>query len=337
MGETLRVPAGKMGVSGLVWFISRAILSDFKKYDKNIVSMCAIAYGYEMNRNHLALFHAVAEAGSISTGAQRLHISQPAVSKQIGELESALGVQLFDRLPRGVRLTDAGLVLADYARRMTLVEADAERAIEELRGLKRGRLTVGASTTVGAYLLPQALVRFHQKYPGIELMLEIANTQVIQASLLDGSLEIGFTEGVIETDALEATVFQEDELVAIAPTGHNILSKGGITAREFCREPLIAREKGSGTREVVEAALRRKKIVVQPVMSLGSTEAIKRAVIAGAGVAIVSRLAIGVELQSRLLGIVKLRDLSINRPLHQQKLRDRSLSAPVKEFLRFVS
>jgi DNA-binding transcriptional LysR family regulator len=290
-----------------------------------------------MNRNHLALFHAVAEAGSVSGGAQRLRISQPAVSKQIGELESALGVRLFDRLPRGVRLTDAGLVLADYARRITLMEDDAERAIEELRGLKRGRLTIGASTTVGAYLLPDALSRFHWKHPGIKLTLEIANTQVIQAALMDGRLEIGFTEGLIESDALESTVFHEDELVAIAPAAHRLLSKKGVTARELCSEPLIAREKGSGTRDVVEAALATRGIAVAPVMSLGSTEAIKRAVIAGTGVAIVSRLTISVELQARLLKIVPLKDLSINRPLHQQKLRGRSVSTPVKEFLRFVS
>lgn len=289
-----------------------------------------------MNRNHLALFHAVAEEKSISAGAQRLHISQPAVSKQIGELESALGVQLFDRLPRGVRLTDAGRVLADYARRMTLMEDDAERAIEELRGLKQGRLTIGASTTIGAYLLPDALARFHWKYPGIELTLEIANTQVIEAALVEGRFEIGFTEGVIESDALDTTVFHEDELVAIAPAGHRLLSKKGATARDLCREPLIAREKGSGTRDVVEAALARKRINVAPVMSLGSTEAIKCAVIAGAGVAIVSRLTISVELQAQRLGIIALRDLSINRPLHQQTLRGRSVSPPVKEFLRFL-
>jgi len=290
-----------------------------------------------MNRNHLALFHAVAEAGSITAGAERLRISQPAVSKQISELESVLGVQLFDRLPRGVRLTDAGLALADYARRMTLLEDDAERAIAELCGLKRGRLAIGASTTIGAYLLPQALVRFHQVYPKIELHLKIANTQVIQSALMDGTLEVGFTEGRIVSDALETTVFQQDELVAIAPVGYALLSKKRVTARELCKEPFIMREQGSGTRQVVEAALGAKGISVTPVMSIGSTEAIKRAVIAGVGVAIVSRLTVSMELKSRLLGIVALNDLRINRPLHRQKLRERSVSTPVKEFLRFVS
>jgi DNA-binding transcriptional LysR family regulator len=97
-------------------------------------------------------------------------------------------------------------------------------------------------------LLPDALARFHWKHPGIELTLEIANTQVIEAALVEGRFEIGFTEGVIESDALDTTVFHEDELVAIAPTGHRLLSKKGVTARDLCREPLIAREKGSGRR-----------------------------------------------------------------------------------------
>ena len=290
-----------------------------------------------MNRNHLALFHAVAEAGSITAGADRLRISQPAVSKQIGELEDAMGVRLFDRLPRGIRLTDAGVLLADYACRMSVMEGDAERAIEELRGLKRGRLAIGASTTIGAYLLPQALVHFHQVYPGIELHLEIANTQVIQSALMDGTLEMGFTEGRIVSDALETTVFQQDELVAIAPMGHALLSKKRVTARELCKKPFIMREQGSGTRQVVEAALGAKGISLTPIMSLGSTEAIKRAVIAGVGVAIVSRLTISMELESGHLGIVPLKDMTINRPLHRQKLRERSVSTTVKEFLQFLN
>ena len=299
--------------------------------------MLAIAYGYAVNRNHLALFHAVAEAGSITAGAEKLHISQPAVSKQIGELEASLGVQLCDRLPRGIRLTDAGMLLADYARRMSVTERDAARAIEELRGLKKGRLAIGASTTIGAYLLPQALSRFHQRHPGIELCLKIANTQVIERALLDGDMEVGFTEGRIESDALDTTVFQQDELVAIAPAGHSLLSKNRVRTSELCKEPFIMREEGSGTRQVVEDALKRKGISVTPIMSLGSTEAIKSAVISGVGVAIISRLTVDIELKSRRIGIVALNDLKIMRSLHRQSLCGRTISVSMQEFLRFVN
>ncbi|XHR30797.1 MAG: LysR substrate-binding domain-containing protein [Chthoniobacteraceae bacterium] len=288
-----------------------------------------------MNRNHLALFHAVAEAGSVSGGAERLHISQPAVSKQLGELEEMLGVRLFDRLPRGVRLTEGGKLLANYSRKITILENDAEHAIAELRGLKRGRLAIGASTSVGGYLLPHALIRFHQTHPGIEISVETGNTTVIQAALLEGRIELGFTEGDRGSDELETSVFQRDELVAIAPVGHRLLAReGGVTARELSREPIIMREVGSGTREVVEAAFARKKITIKPALSLGSTEGIKRVVIGGMGLAIVSRLTVTAELQNRLLDIIPLSDLKIVRPLHQQYLRTRTLGPTAAAFLR---
>ena len=157
--------------------------------------MFRIAYSYAMNRNHLALFHAVAQAGGISGGAAAARVSQPAVSKQIAELEDALGVRLLERLPRGCRLTEAGKILADYAQRWRSLENDAARAIEEYRGLKRGRLAIGASLTIGGYLLPGVIAEFHRRFPEIELQMEMANTGHIQKALLAGTIELGLTEG----------------------------------------------------------------------------------------------------------------------------------------------
>ena len=287
-----------------------------------------------MNRNHLALFHAVAQAGGISRGAERLHVSQPAVSKQIKELEDALGIRLLERLPRGSRLTDGGKLLAQYVQRMAVVEDETARAIDEFRGLKRGRLAVGASTTIGAYLLPQVFGEFHRQHPDIELQLEIANTETIQNQLMEGSIEVGLTEGLMDAEHLDSEVFHEDELVAIAPHGHPLLKQKRITAREFCREPFILREAGSGTRAVVEQALGKRGLKVKPVLSLANPEAIKRAVIAGLGVAIVSRLAIGCELQIGSLAVVPLKDLVIRRPLHLQQLRSKSPSPAAIQFLK---
>ena len=119
-----------------------------------------------MNRNHLALFQSVAKAGSISGGAVLSHVSQPAVSKQIAELEDALAVRLFDRMPRGCKLTEAGTILADYADRILEIETDAIRALEEYRGLKRGRLAIGASLTIGAYLSAWDYRRVSSALPG---------------------------------------------------------------------------------------------------------------------------------------------------------------------------
>jgi DNA-binding transcriptional LysR family regulator len=289
-----------------------------------------------MNRNHLALFHAVAEAGSVSRAAERLRISQPAVSKQIRDLEDALGVRLLDRLPRGVRLTQAGSLLAEFARRQHALEHDAARAIDEFHGLKRGRLAVGASTTIATYLLPPVFGRFHQRHPEIELRLEIANTRDIQRLLTDGAIEIGLTEGVIETEDLDSQTFHQDELVAIAPPHHPLARQKAVTARDLCREPFILREEGSGTRAVLEQALAAKGLAVKPVLSLAGTEAIKRAVVAGLGLAILSRLAIGLELKFGSLAILPVRDLTLHRPLHLQKLHSLDPSPALKQFLELL-
>lgn len=291
-----------------------------------------------MNRNHLALFHAVARAGSISGGAEAVRVSQPAVSKQIAELEGALGVKLLERLPRGCRLTEAGEILADYAKRWHALETDAARAIEEYRGLKRGRLSLGASLTIGGHLLPRVLAEFHRLYPEIELQVRTANTRQIQASLLDGTIELGFTEGVDKAaPELESAVFFEDELVAVAPAGHPLLKHGAVTARELCREPLIVREAGSGTRDVFERALARKGLKFTPLLELASPEAIKSSVASGLGLAIVSRLIVDLEVRSGTLGIVPLKDLPLSRPLRHHWLRSRTPGPAATKFLELLT
>src|SRR5579884_2162586 len=138
-----------------------------------------------MNLHHLSIFKTVCEEGGISRGAKRLLISQPAVSKQLQQLERAIGTQLIDRAPGGLRLTQAGELLLEYARRIFSVENEAERALSQLRGLRRGRLAVGASMTIGVYLLPELLAAFRRKHPSIELHCEIGNTKYIQDLLLD--------------------------------------------------------------------------------------------------------------------------------------------------------
>ena len=286
-----------------------------------------------MNRNHLALFHTVAREGSISRGAAAAHISQPAVSKQIAEFEQALGVRLLDRLPRGCRLTEAGRLLADYAGRWRTIEDDAARAIEEYRGIKRGRLAVGASLTIGGYLLPAVVADFHRRFADVEIRLEIANTERIRRSLLDGAIDIGLTEGPLESAALDSTVFFQDELVAIAPAGHALLKRHNVTVRELCREPFLLREEGSGTRAAVERALHRHGIELVPLLSLASPEAIKQAVAAGMGLSIVSQLIVELELRAGILGVIPLKDLTIRRALHWQRARGRSLSPAALQFL----
>ena len=290
-----------------------------------------------MNYNHLMIFLAVAEEGSVSRGADRLCISQPAVSKQLGVLEASLRAKLFDRLPKGVRLTEAGHLLLGYARRLSALEREAGQAMAELQGLARGSLTLGASLTVGAYLMPELLAEYSRRFPHIALTLEIGNTENIQKMLRDGRLDLALTEGFADDPDLDAAVFAHDELVAIAPPNHPLLAQAPVTAAHLLGEPLILREPGSGTRAVLERALAALGLTVTPLMSLGSTEAIKRAVAAGAGLAVVSRLALGLELETGRLALLPLFDLTLNRPLHRLTRRGAHESRAGRAFREMLS
>jgi|SRR5665213_783721 len=286
-----------------------------------------------MNLGHLAVFHAVAEAKSVSGGAESLLISQPAVSKQVRLLEQSLGTTLFERTPRGVILTEAGAVLAGYARRIFSLEAEAVRALDEIRGLKRGRLAIGASTTIGVYLLPEIFVRFRQQYPEIEASLEVAASRGIEQKLAEGGLDIGFIESSTTDDGLRSEQFMSDELAAIVPLNHPLAAKRTVSAEAFCRQPFVVRATASDTGSSVERTLRERGLNVTPTMSLGSTEAIKRSVSAGIGVAIVSHLSIGMELKARTLAVVRVRGLSISRPLYLLQRRTVGASAAGKALI----
>ena len=289
-----------------------------------------------MNFGHLAIFHAVARAGNVSRAAEQLMISQPAVSKQLKELERSFGTTLFDRLPKGMRPTAAGTLLAGYASRIFSLGAEAEQAIDALRGLCRGRLAVGASTTIGVYLLPDVFVQFNRAFPGIQLELEIANSHVIRNRLEEGEIQLGLAEASIESEEIGTKVFATDRLVAIAPPSHPFARKRLVNAKMLCGEPFVVRETGSGTKSVVERALADRGLAVEPVMALGSTEAIKRAVAGGIGIAIVSELSIGLELRAGTLVQVRVSDLVIERPLYRLLPNGRSEGPAVGAFMEMV-
>jgi DNA-binding transcriptional LysR family regulator len=276
-----------------------------------------------MNLNHLAVFHAVAQAGSMTLGAERLDVSQPAVSKQVQELERALSVHLFDRIGRRVRLTQAGETLADYARRLFALAREAEEAMADVRAVGRGRLTIGASTTIGTYLLPGVVAEFWRRHPQVEVLVEIANTEQVHRRLAGHELDVGLTEGFVEAEELDAEVFHHDELVVIAAPGHRLAGSPRVALGALQEEPFVLREPGSGTRAVEERALARLKVPVRAAMALGSTEAIKRVVAEGVGLAIVSRLAVRAECAAGTLAVLPVAGLRIDRPLHLVRRKGR--------------
>jgi DNA-binding transcriptional LysR family regulator len=286
-----------------------------------------------MNLNHLRVFASVAQYGSLTRAARDLRVSQPAISKQLSDLEIDLATRLVDRLPRGVRLTAAGELLYVHAQRILQAERAAEQDLRDLRGLGRGKLAVGASTTVGSYLVPSLFGELHRLHPGVQLELEIANTAAIQSAVLQNGLDLGLIEGFVASEMLDVETLSADELIAIVAPGHPALQRAPLRAADLKDLPMLVREQGSGSRDVVEAALREREIALAPVMSLGSTEAIKNAVLHGLGVAIVSRLSVDYELQSRRLVELTFRDLRIRRDLYLVTLKGKRPSPAASAFI----
>jgi DNA-binding transcriptional LysR family regulator len=285
-----------------------------------------------MNLNHLRVFHTVAGAGSITAAARALHVSQPAVSKQLADLEDALGARLVDRLPRGVRLTTAGRTLVEHAARIFGIEHTAEAELAALRGVRRGQLAIGASTTVGSYLVPRVFGALQRQYPELRLELQIGNTAAIHDLVRHATVELGLTEGLTEP-GLAAHVFDHDEMVAITAPGDPVLARAPLTAKDLVALPFVMRERGSGTRDVIEAAFARMRLSIEPVMALGSTEAVKNAVAAGLGVAMVSRLTVERELATGVLAAIEISDLAVRRALHLVELRGVSRSPAAARFI----
>ncbi len=290
-----------------------------------------------MNLNQLRVFHTVATVGTVTGAANALHVSQPAVSKQLKELELAVGAALFDRVPRGLSLTQVGELMLGHTSRIFAEEASLKGELAALLGVASGRLSVGASTTIGNYLVPTLFGLYRELHPAIELELVIANTQDIQRAVLDNRVDLGLVEGGVQAPALETRVFGEDEMVAIVAPGDPLLGRAPLTPRELAAAPLIAREPGSGTREVIEEAFMTLQVELTPRMVLGSTEAIKQAVAARLGVAMVSRLAVQAELASGQLSELKLSCLPVRRRLYAVRLIGKRESPALGAFMPLLS
>jgi DNA-binding transcriptional LysR family regulator len=286
-----------------------------------------------LNLNHLAVFHAVAESGSVTLGAQRLMVSQPAVSKQVKQLERSLQARLFDRHAKGISLTDSGRLLADYARKIFALVDEAETAMADVTAMRRGSLSIGASPTLGTYLLPRALVYFRRRFPGVRVRLEIEHSHLLRGRLNEGALDLGLTEADVHWPELDSRVLMTDELVAIAHPSHPLARKRKVTPEALCRESFVVREAGSETRSLVERTLAAQGHAITPTLSLSSTEAVKQAVIAGLGVAMLSKLVVASDIAEGRLALLRLTGLSVRRPVHHVRPRGRTQSKAEHAFV----
>lgn len=290
-----------------------------------------------INLHHLTIFNAVAETGGISRAAELLKISQPAISRQVQSLEQALGVDLLERLPRGIRLTEEGTILADYARRLFAIEAQASEVFSDLRSLRTGALRLGGSMSIGNYFLPEVIATFHHHYPKISISLEVGNTNYVLELMRKNRVDIGFIEGEFDDEEFDAELFMHDELIVIAAPSHPLAGQGPMPFERLCEYGCVMREPGSGTRSALNNLLMRKGITDHLFsLTLGSPEAVKRAVQGGAGLAVASNLTVVNELASGSLVHIPLLDTAPHRKLHRVCLPHKRLGLPARPFLTVV-
>lgn len=263
----------------------------------------------------LRVFREVANQASFRRAAEVLYITQPAVTQQIKALEEELGSRLFDRSGGKVRLTAAGEVLL---RRADEAESTLSRAVEEIGSLEgevRGALRIAASTTIAQYVLPRLLAEFARQHQSVRLELESANTQRVVEAVAGGAAPIGLIEGPAHRQELVVERWLEDDLVLVVPAGHE-WAEEEITLSTLGAAKLLVRERGSGTREVIEQALKRACAPIhrmQIAMELGSTEALLACVEAGLGVGFASRFALERQRALGTLAVVKVKGLRITR------------------------
>jgi DNA-binding transcriptional LysR family regulator len=285
-----------------------------------------------MNLSQLKAFLAVAQDRSFSRAAEKLYLTQPAVSKQIQALEEGLGMRLFDRVGRSILLTQAGNILHDHAHIAFRTLEEARETINQLRGLQRGHLRISAASTIGTYMLPQPLGELKAQFPGIEISLAITNKARVVQQVLNHEVELGFVGPPVEPAELEMEEYLLDELVLIMAPTHRLAREESVGVAELAEEVFILREQGSGTREIMEEELGRVRVNLKKAMELGSTEAIKQAVAANLGVSIVSKFAISLETLQGRLAVARLPELNLRRQLFVIHHGGRTLSPAAEEF-----
>lgn len=290
----------------------------------------------ERNYHQLWVFMAVARNGSFSKAAEELFISQPAVSAQVKELEKSYGTPLFQQLGRKVYLTEAGENLYHYAERAFALIEEGDRIIDGLKGLERGHLVVAASTTPGTYLVPSLLGKFRQCYPGIRLTLKIGSSEIAEGLVVGNKADLGFVGKKLSGDDLEYKPYKSDRLVVIASPSHPLVTKDRVSMEELLLEPFIVREPGSATRSLTEAGLREMGLSLEPAMELGSPEAVKQAVAAGLGLAVVSEHSISWELAAGRFSTLRVEGLSLERKLYLMYLRRKTISPAADALLKLI-
>jgi len=283
----------------------------------------------------LRAFDAAARHLSFARAAEELHLSLPAVSMQLAQLEASAGQPLFEWVHRKLALTAAGALVLDHARSVLRQVDDAQASLDALQGLKRGRVQI-AVTSTAKYFAPRLLARFRERYPDVELALSVANRELVVDALAGNEVDLAIMGRPPERLGAVAEVFARHPLVVIAPRGHPLARRRRLAPAALAAYPFIVRERGSGTRSAMEEFFAAAGVSVPVAMEMASNESIKQAVMANMGLSFLSRHTIALELAARRLVLLQVRGLPVVRHWHVAHLAGKRLSPPAEAFRRFV-
>jgi len=286
----------------------------------------------------LQVFYTVARLLSFTKAAESLHMTQPAVTFQIRQLEEYFNTRLFDRTHNRISLTEAGAKVFTYAERIIQLYNEMDNEVRRLTGDVIGLLVIGASTTIAEYVLPGLLGEFQSRYPQVKLRLNVSNSVGVVQMVESNEADIGIVESTVQNKNLAIQTCWTDRLVVVCPPRHPFASREGIHARELSEYPFICREEGSGTRAVIAEYLEANGTSLAEMdltMEFGSPESIKSAVEAGLGVSIISRATLAKELKLGTLAAVQL-DPPLERPFSLVYQRQKFRLRAMEEFLAFT-
>jgi LysR family transcriptional regulator, transcriptional activator of the cysJI operon len=285
------------------------------------------------------VFLAVAENLSFSKAAEELFISQPAVTNHIKELESKLNVTLFERKGNKIYLTEAGKITYNHLKPIRQFYRELEFDLERLNDTFKGTLRIGASSTISQYLIPKVIAAFYKRYPKIELYLLNGNSFEMEHKLLENEIDLALVENEASQTNIKYIPFLDDEIVAVTGTNSVYAKRKLISAADFQELPIVLREKGSGTLQVIQNALAKQNIILDKlniVIHLGSTEAIKNFLLDFDGIALVSEKSIEKELRLKEIVKISIKNISLNRKF-RIALRQGQQSSTAKLFIDFLS
>lgn len=286
----------------------------------------------------LKVFHTVASRSSFTKASEELNISQPDVTKHIKEIENQLNTKLFDRKGTTIQLTQSGKILFEYAEKIRNIYRDLEFEINQINRQHKGKLIIGASTTVAQYVLPEILAKFNSYYKDIKIELITHNTEIISELLKEGKIDLGIIEGESQSNYFDYQIFKADEIVLVAKSNHSLANKT-LNIKDLYQLELIFREQGSGSLEFIQNRLKEKGIIIENlnvVMQLGSSESIKNYLLHSNALAFMSISTVLNELKNNQLTIIDIKNFSIERNFHFI-LPKGEQSELIRLFLKFIN